>query len=80
MIGERSGAATFSMIETCWLCGVRLRVDQLVPDGGDGCRDVRWYCRDIIGCTQRWTTGVNGVPDVGEAIARSSAAPKMIAG
>lgn len=77
MIGEQSGGAPFSMIESCWLCGIRLRVDQLVPDGGSACPDVRWYCRDMIGCTQRWTTGI---PDVGEAIGRSSAAPRRIAG
>jgi RimJ/RimL family protein N-acetyltransferase len=82
MIGEQSGAAPFrnSMIETCWMCGIRLRVDQLVPDGGSACPDVRWYCRDTRGCTQRWTTRLNGVPDVGEAIARASAAPRSIAG
>ena len=41
--------------QTCWMCGVRLRVDHLVPDGGSACPDVRWYCRDTFGCTQRWT-------------------------
>jgi len=27
---------------------------QLVPDGGDACADVRWYCRDARECTERW--------------------------
>jgi hypothetical protein len=42
-------------VEACWLCGIRLPVAQLVPDGGDACTDVRWYCRDARACTQRWT-------------------------
>ena len=48
MTGER-------MVESCWMCGIRVRVDQLVADGGSACPDVRWYCRDMRGCTQRWT-------------------------
>jgi len=80
MIGEQSGAAAFgnSMIESCWMCGIRAGVDQLVPDGGSACPDVRWYCRDMIGCTQRWTARLYG--DVDEAIARSSVAQRRIAG
>jgi hypothetical protein len=43
--------------ETCWLCGIRLPAEQLVPDGGSACADVRWYCQDAVSCTQRWTGG-----------------------
>ena len=28
----------------------------MVPDGGEWCDDIRWYCVDITGCTQRWMT------------------------
>ena len=42
-------------MESCWLCGIRLPTDRLVADGGNGCSDVRWYCRDMRGCTERWT-------------------------
>jgi len=27
-----------------------------VPDGGQACADIRWYCKDAISCTERWTT------------------------
>ena len=43
-------------VETCWMCGLRLPADQMVPDGGKACTDVRWYCQDTGSCTQRWTT------------------------
>ena len=41
--------------EQCWLCGARLAVQMLVADGGSGCTDVRWYCRNTRVCTDRWT-------------------------
>jgi hypothetical protein len=43
-------------VERCWLCGIALPTAQLVPDGGSGCADVRWYCRDPRACTRRWTS------------------------
>lgn len=43
-------------VERCWMCGVRLPVSQMMADGGDACGNVRWYCRDVRGCTERWTT------------------------
>ena len=47
-------AARRSARVTCWLCGASLHKNQLVPDGGTACTDVRWYCKDVHGCTQRW--------------------------
>ena len=44
-----------AVVESCWLCGIRLPTDRLVADGGSGCSDIRWYCRDMRGCTERWT-------------------------
>jgi hypothetical protein len=39
----------------CALCGIELSIISLVPDGGPGSAEVRWYCRDIVSCTERWT-------------------------
>jgi hypothetical protein len=43
-------------VEACWMCGIRLPAEFLVPDGGSACADVRWYCVDTWGCTERWTS------------------------
>ena len=48
--GERAG------IKSCWMCGIRLPVTQMLADGGSACGSVRWYCLDVRGCTERWTT------------------------
>jgi hypothetical protein len=42
-------------VAECSLCGVALPLGLLVPDGGQGCADVRWYCKDAKSCTERWT-------------------------
>jgi len=39
----------------CSLCGIVLPAGLMVPDGGQACADVRWYCRDAKACTERWT-------------------------
>ena len=43
-------------VAQCSLCGIALPLGLLVPDGGEACDDVRWYCKDAKGCTERWTT------------------------
>src|SRR5215469_5573946 len=53
--GPIPGAAVPGTAESCWLCGIRVPVYQLVADGGRGCADIRWYCRDVLACTARWT-------------------------
>ena len=40
----------------CWLCGIHLSAALMLADGGGACADVRWFCRDIQGCTERWTS------------------------
>ena len=45
-----------AQVRSCWMCGIRLPAGQLVADGGNACPDVRWYCRDVWGCTRRWTS------------------------
>jgi hypothetical protein len=44
-------------VVSCWMCGIRLHQDQMMPDGSSACDDVRWYCRDSPACTERWTSG-----------------------
>jgi hypothetical protein len=49
-----SGAgARYAALVSCWMCGISLHPTQMVPDGGDACEDIRWYCRDAQGCTER---------------------------
>ena len=43
-------------VTQCSMCGVALPLGLLVPDGGPACADIRWYCKDAISCTERWTT------------------------
>jgi hypothetical protein len=38
------------------LCGIALPLGLLVPDGGQACADIRWYCKDAMSCAKRWTT------------------------
>jgi len=43
-------------VVSCWMCGIGLHYSQMVPDGGDACGDIRWYCKDTRACTERWTS------------------------
>ena len=43
-------------VARCSLCGIALPLGLLVPDGGQACADVRWYCKDAMSCAERWTT------------------------
>jgi hypothetical protein len=58
-------------VAQCSMCGIALPLALLVPDGGRACTDIRWYCKDAISCTERWTTArppgrahVPAAPDV----------------
>jgi hypothetical protein len=44
----------------CSLCGIALPTGLLVPDGGQACADIRWYCQDARACTERWTANPSG--------------------
>ena len=48
-------AAGRAAVVACWLCGIHLQQNQMVPDGGRACGDIRWYCKDTWECTERWT-------------------------
>jgi hypothetical protein len=43
-------------VASCSLCGTARPLGLLVPDGGQACADIRWYCKDARSCTERWTT------------------------
>ena len=42
-------------VAQCSMCGIALPLGLLVPDGGHACADIRWYCKDAMSCTKRWT-------------------------
>ena len=65
-------------VARCSMCGVTLPLGLLVPDGGQACDDIRWYCKDAQSCTERWTTArppqqVPAIP--GPAAVAASSAP-----
>jgi hypothetical protein len=47
-------AARQAAVVSCWMCGIGLHYSQMVPDGGNACDDIRWYCQDARACTERW--------------------------
>lgn len=49
---DRAGAQPSAR---CYLCGIVLPTGLMVPDGGQACADIRWYCQDTRACTERWT-------------------------
>lgn len=49
-----SAFARRSAIVSCWLCGISLHQNQMVPDGDSACHDIRWYCQDTRACSERW--------------------------
>jgi hypothetical protein len=61
---ERLSYATAGAVQPCWLGGVRLPADHMVADGGSACADVRWYCLDKRGCTERWTSRAARAADI----------------
>ncbi len=43
-------------VARCALCGLERPIGLMVPDGGEACADLRWYCQDARSCTERWTS------------------------
>jgi hypothetical protein len=60
-----------TVARSCWMCGIRLPAGQMVADGGSACADVRWYCLDTRGCTDRWTRRLARSAGVGQGSART---------
>ena len=48
----------------CSLCGIALPTGLMVPDGGQACADIRWYCQDAKSCTERWTANLPRHPHI----------------
>ena len=65
-------------VAECAMCGSALPLALLVPDGGQACADIRWYCKDARSCTERWTTArpprdARTPPYPGDAVAGAAA-------
>jgi hypothetical protein len=84
VMGNRQDPASFegesAQIRSCWMCGIRLPVRQLMADGGDACADVRWYCRDTWGCTRRWTSHPARPAAIRPDVAETEAPDEQVAG
>jgi hypothetical protein len=61
------GSITRRAIVSCWMCGIHLHKQQMVPDGGSACDDIRWYCKDAQACTERWTSSRRQLQAAGAA-------------
>lgn len=68
---EPAEPAEPAVARSCWMCGIRLSAGQMVADGGSACADVRWYCLDTRGCTDRWTRRLARSAGVGQGRART---------
>lgn len=69
-----------AVAKSCWMCGVRLPAGQMVADGTtSACADVRWYCLDTRGCTERWTMRSARPADRGQGTARTTERGKQLA-
>jgi hypothetical protein len=49
-------------VAECTMCGVTQPLGLLVPDGSEACADIRWYCKDVKSCTERWTAARRQAP------------------
>ena len=49
-------------VAECSMCGVARPLGLLVPDGGSACDGVRWYCKDVKSCTERWVAARQSGP------------------
>jgi hypothetical protein len=58
----------------CSMCGIAQPLGLLVPDGGQACADIRWYCKDARSCTERWTTAPPPGPSHTPAVPGTAAA------
>jgi len=62
-------------VARCSLCGLERPIGLMVPDGGEACADLRWYCKDARSCTERWTSRL-GEP-AGSALAEPAPAGRQ---
>ena len=71
-----AGPGPGATVVSCWLCGIRRQQHQMVPDGGRGCGDIRWYCKDTRACTERWISARRQARAAGGASGRSAIAAR----
>jgi len=64
-----------ALVHSCWMCGIRLPAGQMVPDGGRACPDLRWYCRDTLACTHRWTSHAARLAAIRQGTAKPAKTP-----
>jgi hypothetical protein len=64
----------------CSLCGIALPTGLMVPDGGQACADIRWYCKDAKVCTERWTASLPRHPHIAPTPASLAPAPALAPG
>ena len=64
----------------CSMCGVTLPLGLLVPDGSQACADIRWYCKDVKSCTERWTAALQQAPAAPRGEVRPAASATLPAG
>jgi hypothetical protein len=65
-------------VAQCCLCGIALPLGLLVADGGQACADIRWYCKDVMSCTDRWTAADR--PERAHIVSRFPAMPSQLPG
>ena len=64
MATQRDGRQRPLPSAQCSLCGIALPIGLMVPDGGQACVDIRWYCKDAKACTERWTASLPRQPHI----------------
>jgi hypothetical protein len=64
----------------CALCGITLPISLMMPDGGQACADIRWYCKDARSCTERWTATLPGTGRIARlpSLAGRGPVPRLI--
>jgi hypothetical protein len=67
-------------VAECSMCGVTHPLGLLIPDGTAACADIRWYCKDVKSCTERWTAAMQQPPAAPRGEVRSAASATLSAG
>jgi hypothetical protein len=75
---QRGGLRPLAVAQ-CSLCGIALPLGLLIPDGGQACADVHWYCKDAKSCTERWTTAPPRLPPGVDLVGGSPASAQVAA-
>ena len=75
---QRNSSTRALQVAKCSLCGLEHPIGLMVPDGGNACADLRWYCKDARSCTQRWTSRLRALAaETAAAGPREPAEPEL---